>query len=90
MTILNLITANPLIFHILIILASLAILVKSSDMALFGIINYARKLGLSDYLIGLIIISLGASMPELVASIMGVVAGDSGIIFGLKLPHQPS
>ena len=85
MTILNFIASNPLVFHILIILASLAILVKASDMALFGIINYAKKLGLSDYLIGLIIISLGASMPELVASIMGLVAGDSGIIFGTIL-----
>ena len=75
----------PIVFHIIIILASLVILVKSSDLALLGIINYAKKLGLSDYLIGLIIISLGASMPELVASLMGVVANDSGIIFGTIL-----
>ena len=79
------ISISPLVFNILIILASLVLLVKASDMALLGVTEYARKLGLSDYLIGLIIISLGASMPELVSAIMGVFADDPGVILGTIL-----
>jgi len=81
----NFAAMHPLAFNLIIIIASLAVLVKASDMALYGIIRYAEKLGLSDYLIGLIIISLGASMPELVSSIMGALADDPGIILGTIL-----
>jgi cation:H+ antiporter len=81
----ELITIHPLVFNIIVVAASLALLVKTSDMVLFGITDYAKKLGLSDYLIGLVIISLGASMPELVSSVMGAFAGDSGVILGTIL-----
>ena len=76
---------HPLAFWSIILVASLAVLILASDKALYGVTRYAERLGLSDYLIGLIIISLGASMPELVSSIMGAVAGDSGIILGTIL-----
>ncbi|MBD3248689.1 hypothetical protein GF336_01470 [Candidatus Woesearchaeota archaeon] len=75
----------PLLFHILIIIASLVLLILAADKALDGIVNYARKLGLSGYLIGLIVISIGASMPELVSSLMGSFEGDAGVIFGTIL-----
>ncbi len=72
----------PLLFHILVIIASLVLLILAADKALDGIVNYARKLGLSGYLIGLIVISIGASMPELISSLMGSLEGDSGVVFG--------
>ncbi|MBW2993017.1 sodium:calcium antiporter [Candidatus Woesearchaeota archaeon] len=76
---------HPLLFLIIIIIASLAILVKSADFLVYGITRYASKLGISDYLIGLIVVALGASLPELVSSLMGSIAGESGIIFGTIL-----
>ena len=85
MAILNLISNNPLIFHIAVIIASLIILVKAADLAVYGITRYARKLGLSDYLIGLIVVSLAASLPELVSALNGELMGDSGIVFGTIL-----
>ncbi len=76
---------NPLLFLIIVIAASLAILLKAADFLVYGITRYAHKLGISDYLIGLLIVALGASLPELVSSIMGSIAGESGIIFGTIL-----
>jgi len=73
---------HPLVFLLLVIAASLAILLKAADFLVFGVTRYARKLGISDYLIGLIIIALGASLPELVSSIMGSIEGESGIVIG--------
>jgi len=76
---------NPLVFHIIIVLASLLIIVKSADYLVLGITDYAKKLGLSDYIVGMIVIALAASVPELVSSIMGIAAAESGIIFGTIL-----
>lgn len=73
---------NPIIFHSLIILGSLIILSRSADLAVYGISNYAKKLGLSDYLIGLVVVSLAASTPELIASLNGLVLDEGGVVLG--------
>lgn len=72
----------PLAFHAVIILASLAIIVKAADYLIRGITDYSEDLGLSGYITGMIVVALAASIPELVSSIMGVVAEDPGIVFG--------
>ncbi len=72
----------PLLFYSLIILGSLIIISKASDLAVFGISNYAKRLGLSDYLVGLVVVSIAASMPELVSAVNGALLGEGGIIFG--------
>lgn len=76
---------HPLIFHIIIIAVSFVILVKAANLLVFGINRYAKKEGLSDYIIGLLVVSLTASTPEFVSSISGLLAGDEGIIFGTIL-----
>jgi len=85
MSISSLISQHPLAFHIAIITACFIVLVKAADMVVFGIDRYAKKEGLSDYLIGLLVVSLTASTPELVSSINGLRLGDTGIIFGTIL-----
>jgi len=77
--------SHPYIFLVSIITASFIIMVKSADMLVFGIDRYAKKEGLSDFLIGLLIVSFTASTPELVSSITGLFAGDNGIVFGTIL-----
>lgn len=72
----------PLLFYGLVITGSLIILSKASDLAVYGISDYAKRLGLSDYIVGLVVVSLAASMPELVSAINGAVLGEGGIIFG--------
>ena len=81
----SLIATNPLVFHILVALASLAIVAKSADLVVYGISNYARKLGVSDYLIGFLVISIGTAIPELTASITGTMINQGAIVFGTVL-----
>lgn len=86
------IAQHQLGFHTFVIIASLAIIVKAADYLVTGITNYSEKLGLSDYIIGMIVVALAASVPELVSSIMGLAVAKqgglaaakhgSGIIFG--------
>jgi len=77
--------SNPVGFHIIIVILSFAILVKAADMLVFGIDGYAKRLGMSDFLVGLLIVSVTASVPEFVSSLMGMFAGDQAIIFGTIL-----
>ncbi len=76
---------NPLLFHSIIVLASLVILAKSADMVVYAISNYARRLGVSDYLTGFLVISIGTAIPELVASGTGALIGQGAIVFGTVL-----
>jgi cation:H+ antiporter len=73
---------NPLYFHLVIIVASLAIIVKAADYLVEGVTSYSEKLGLSDYITGMIVVALAASVPELVSSLTGLFVGESGVIFG--------
>ena len=68
--------------HIFVVVASLIIMAKASDLSVYGVSNYARKLGLSDQIIGMIVVSVAASMPELVSAIQGSVRNEPGIVLG--------
>ncbi len=70
------------IFFVSVIVASLLILSRSANWIIYGITRYAKKLGLSDALIGLFVISLAASLPEIIAAIMGLIMGAEDITFG--------
>ena len=85
MDILTYLAKNPLAFYSIVAVLSFIIMVKSADMLVFGITRYAKRTGLSDYLIGLLVVSITASVPELVSSIAGIFEGDPGIIFGTIL-----
>jgi cation:H+ antiporter len=63
----------------------MVIIIKAADIAVFGISDYAKRFGLSDYIIGILVVSLASSVPELVSSINGAIMGDGGIIFGTIL-----
>ncbi len=76
---------HPNIYLGLIALVCLIFIVISADYLLLGISNWAKKFGISDYLIGLIAVALGASMPEFVSSLTGGSVGEGGIIFGTIL-----
>lgn len=73
---------HPLLFNGFIIFASLAILAKSADLVVYGISDYARRLGISDYLIGFIIVSIGTALPDLISAMTAAFLGQSGLIFG--------
>lgn len=78
----QLISLHPLLFHSIITLASLIILAKSADMIVYSISDYAKKLGISDYLIGFLVVSIGTAIPELVAALTGILVNQGAIVFG--------
>lgn len=85
------IIGHTLISNIFFLIASVLIILKSADLIIIGIGNYAKKLGLSDAIIGLVIIAVAASSPELISSLTGFAAGSAAIglaaIFGTNLIH---
>ncbi|MBW2968998.1 hypothetical protein KY314_02685 [Candidatus Woesearchaeota archaeon] len=78
-------SANPFLFNAIVLFLSLLIVVKAADLLIFGISNYAHKFGISDFLVGFLVLAIGTSLPDLVASLMGGMAGSSGIIIGTIL-----
>ena len=68
--------------QILILLAGLALVVLGADLLVDGSSAIARKAGLSEFVIGLTIVGIGTSMPELVVSLTGALKGSSDIAIG--------
>lgn len=60
----------------------LLILVGSSKLLVWGAVNIATELGVSELIIGLTIVALGTSLPELAASIAGVRKNESDLVIG--------
>ncbi|MEA3430868.1 MAG: hypothetical protein U9R08_06340 [Nanoarchaeota archaeon] len=71
-----------LLYYLIISAASIAVLLFSADLAVAGIASYAKKLGISDFLYGFVVVGLGTSIPEFVSSFTGAAAGEGGIVFG--------
>lgn len=57
-------------------------LIFGSDLFLGGAIELARKIGLSEAVIGIVFVAAGTSMPELFASIVPALKGKSEIALG--------
>ena len=60
----------------------LVILPLSAHFMVNSAVEIARYLGISDLIIGLTIIALGTSLPELAASIAGVLKGEDDLALG--------
>ena len=64
------------------IIAGLALLAIGGEGVIRGAVGVARRLGLSELLIGLTLIGFGTSTPELVTSVNAAFAGSPGIAIG--------
>jgi len=64
------------------IIAGLALLLASSQLLVHGAVTIARYAGMSDLIIGLTIIAIGTSLPELAASVIGVLKGEDDLALG--------
>jgi len=74
-----------LLYYLIVAAASIAVLIFSADLAVSGIASYARKLGISDFLIGFVVVGVGTSLPEFVSSFTGAAVGEGGIVVGTLL-----
>ena len=68
--------------QLIILILSLAVLVKSSDGFVQSAERIGRAFGLPAFIIGVTIVALGTSLPELISSIMAVIKGSSEIVTG--------
>ncbi|WP_010607724.1 calcium/sodium antiporter [Pseudoalteromonas maricaloris] len=64
------------------LLVGLILLVLSSRVLVWGAVEIATALGVSDLIIGLTIVALGTSLPELAASIVAAKKGEHDIAIG--------
>ncbi|MCB1216883.1 calcium/sodium antiporter [bacterium] len=64
------------------LLVGLVLLIVSSRMLVWGAVDIATRLGVSDLLIGLTIVAIGTSLPELAASILATRRGEHDIAVG--------
>lgn len=64
------------------LLGGLAMLILGGDKFVDGASAVARAMGVSDAVIGLTIVSIGTSLPELATSVTAAVKGQPGIALG--------
>ena len=66
----------------LLLVLGLVLLIAGGELLVRGAVRIAEHLGLSPMLIGLTIVGMGTSMPELAASVQAALAGSPGIALG--------
>ncbi len=64
------------------IIVGMALLQVSSKMLVYGASNIAQEYGISDVIIGSTIIAIGTSLPELAASVAGVLKNEDEMALG--------
>ena len=64
------------------LMLGLVVLVASSKILVWGAVQIATEFGVSDLLIGLTIVAIGTSLPELAASIAGALKNEHDIAIG--------
>lgn len=60
----------------------LVVLVASSRLLVWGAVTIAQSLGISDLIIGLTVVAIGTSLPELASSLMAARKGEHDIALG--------
>jgi cation:H+ antiporter len=66
----------------LFLLLGLVLLIAGGDLLVRGAVRIAERLRLSPMLVGLTVVGMGTSMPELAASLQASLAGSPGIALG--------
>lgn len=72
----------PMKTALLWLLVGMVVLLGSSRMLVWGSVNVAQWFGISDLIIGLTIVAIGTSLPELAASVMSALKGEHDIAIG--------
>ncbi len=71
-----------MLLTVVLLLVGLGLVVYGSDILVDGASSVAKKIGISDFVIGIIIVGFGTSCPELVVSVTGALEGSSAIALG--------
>ncbi|MFO7966876.1 MAG: calcium/sodium antiporter [Archaeoglobaceae archaeon] len=73
---------QSLLINILILILGFIALVKGSDLFVRAASSIAKKIGVSEFVIGLTLVAVGTSIPEFVSSVMASVKQQSDIVMG--------
>ena len=65
--------------QVLLLIGGLALIVFGADWLVDGASGIARRFGLSEFVIGLTIVGMGTSAPEMVVSFIGAFQGNADI-----------
>ena len=68
--------------QILLFLIGLGLIVYGADWLVDGASSVARRIGISEFVIGLTIVGMGTSAPEMVVSFIGAIQGNADISVG--------
>ncbi len=74
--------AEPALFWPLALVVSLALLLRAADHFTDAAEVVGRAAGLDPFVVGVVIVAFGTSLPELVASVAAVLRGASEIVMG--------
>ena len=68
--------------QIIALILGLAMVIGGASALVDGASSVARRTGISEFVIGLVIVGFGTSLPELVVSVTGALAHNSDIAVG--------
>lgn len=75
-------TSRSTVLELLLLLAGLVVIVLGAEWLVHGAVELALQLGVSDELIGLTIIAIGTSAPELATTLVSTVRGERDVAIG--------
>lgn len=68
--------------NIIVMIIGFIFLVKGADFVVKGAVGLSKRLNLSEMLIGIVLVGIGTSLPELIVTIDSSLKGQSDIILG--------
>ena len=71
-----------MIINILLFAVGLVMLIKGGDWFVDGASSIARRFKLPELLIGATVVSIGTTLPEVMVSVQGAMAGSGGMAYG--------
>ena len=71
-----------MLWEIILVIIGFILLVKGADFLVTAATSVAKKFGLSEMLIGLTIVAIGTSLPEIFITITSSIEGHSDLIIG--------
>ncbi len=68
--------------NLIIMIIGFILLVKGADFVVKGAVGLSKKLNLSEMLIGIVLVGIGTSLPEILITVQSSLIGESSIILG--------
>lgn len=71
-----------MLLNIILLITGFALLIKGADFMVLGSSSLARRFNISELVIGLTIVAMGTSMPEMVVSVIAAMKGQNDVAIG--------